>query len=92
VSPSGRVAHRSPARSLAAVYTYDAVGNLLSIARQGASAVSIIDFSTGPGTVGSEVTIYGVGFSATPGNNTVTFNGTPAVVTVPVVAPRARSS
>ena len=68
------------------------MGNLLSIARQGPSAVSIIDFSAGPGTVGSEVTIYGVGFSATPGQNTVTFNGTPAVVTVPVVAPRARSS
>src|SRR5207247_11263662 len=33
----------------AAVYSYDAVGNLLSIARQGASAVSVIDFSAGPG-------------------------------------------
>jgi len=65
----------------AAIYTYDAVGNLLSIARQGPSAVSIVDTSPGPGTVGSTVTINGVGFSPTPGNNTVTFNGTPAVVT-----------
>jgi len=43
--------------------------------------VSITDFSPGAGTVGSQVTIYGVGFSSTPGNNTVTFNGTPATVT-----------
>jgi YD repeat-containing protein len=64
----------------AAIYTYDAVGNLLSIGRQGPTAVSIIDFSPGPGTEGTSVTIYGVGFSATPGNNTVTFNGTPGVV------------
>src|SRR5206468_4165835 len=65
----------------AAIYTYDAVGNLLSIRRQGPGAVSITDFSPGSGTVGSQVTIYGVGFSSTPGNNTVTFNGTPATVT-----------
>src|SRR5207249_1468544 len=65
--------------SNAAIYTYDEVGNLLSIGRQGPSAVSVIDFSAGPGTEGSTVTIHGVGFSPTPGNNTVTFNGTPAV-------------
>jgi hypothetical protein len=65
----------------AAIYRYDAVGNLLSIVRQGPGAVSVIDFSPGSGSVGSSVTIYGVGFSSTPGNNTVTFNGTPATVT-----------
>jgi len=65
----------------AAIYTYDAVGNLLRIGRQGPSAVSVIDFSPGSGTVGSQVTIYGVGFSSMPGNNTVGFNGTPATVT-----------
>jgi uncharacterized protein (TIGR03437 family) len=65
----------------AAIYRYDAVGNLLSIVRQGPGAVSITDFSPGSGSVGSPVTIYGVGFSGTPGNNTVTFNGTPATVT-----------
>jgi len=65
----------------AAIYSYDAVGNLLSIARQGPGAVAITDVSPDSGTVGSPVTIYGVGFSSPPGNNTVTFNGTPAVVT-----------
>ncbi len=64
----------------AAIYTYDAVGNLLSIRRQASGAVSITDFSPGSGAVGSPVTIDGVGFNSTPGNNAVTFNGAPAVV------------
>jgi YD repeat-containing protein len=48
-----------------AVYNYDAVGNLLSISRQATSVVSIIDFSPKLGPVGTNVTIYGTGFSAT---------------------------
>ena len=65
----------------AATYAYDAVGNLLSISRQVPSQVSIIQFSPGSGPVGSLVTIYGAGFSATAGQNTVTFNGVAASVT-----------
>src|SRR5262245_7894518 len=63
-----------------AVYAYDAVGNLLSITRYAATAVLIVDFSPGQGPVGSTVTISGVGFSATPSQNTVRFNGTQARV------------
>jgi YD repeat-containing protein len=63
-----------------AVYTYDAVGNLLSITRHAAAAVLIVDFSPKQGPVGTTVTIAGAGFSATPAQNAVRFNGTPATV------------
>lgn len=64
-----------------AVYTYDAVGNLLSIARHTASDVEIFEFSPNSGVVGVTVTLDGTGFSATPASNTVQFNGTAATVT-----------
>ncbi len=64
-----------------AVYTYDAAGNLLSIARHSSTAVAIVQFSPQRGPVGSTVTIYGTGFSETTTENSVTFNGEAAVVT-----------
>lgn len=63
-----------------AVYSYDAVGNLLSIARQSSSTVAIVSFDPPSGPVGATVTIQGTGFSATPAQNTVTFNGVSATV------------
>jgi YD repeat-containing protein len=63
-----------------AVYHYDAVGNLTSIARQSSALVSVIDFNPAGGPVGTSVTIFGTGFSPTPSENTVTFNGTAAAV------------
>src|SRR5215470_9631369 len=63
-----------------AVYAYDAVGNLLTITRYAASAVLIIDFTPKQGPVGTTVTISGIGFSTTPSQNTVRFNGTQATV------------
>lgn len=71
VAPSGE----------AAVYEYDAVGNLLSITRTPASTVTVIDFAPKAGPIGSTVRIHGTAFSATPGQNTVTFNGVTATVT-----------
>jgi YD repeat-containing protein len=62
-----------------ATYVYDAVGNLLSITRSTA-AVQVLSFSPQAGPVGTTVTIAGAGFSTTPSNNTVTFNGTTATV------------
>lgn len=62
-------------------YNYDAVGNLLSIIRRSSSQISISEFTPNAGPVGKAVTIYGTGFSATPSQNTVKFNGTTAVVT-----------
>ncbi|MBI2526319.1 MAG: DUF2341 domain-containing protein [Candidatus Rokubacteria bacterium] len=64
-----------------AVYSYDPVGNLLSIARRSSSVVSIIDFSPGSGAIGATVRIYGTGFSATASQNTVSFNGVTAALT-----------
>ena len=64
----------------AATYSYDAVGNLLSITRNNATQTSVIDFNPNKGAVGSPVTIYGTGFSTTPSQNTVTFNGVGATV------------
>ena len=61
-------------------YNYDAVGNVTSISRAASSTLSFISFSPGSGPVGATVTIYGTAFSTTPGNNTVTFNGTAATV------------
>ncbi len=63
-----------------ATYTYDAVGNILSIGRHASSQVSIITFSPGSGPIGTTVLISGTGFSSTPSQNTVTFNGTGASV------------
>jgi YD repeat-containing protein len=62
-------------------YTYDAAGNLLSTARTNTNLPSIIEFTPNSGTVGATVTIYGTGFSSTPSQNTVKFNGTTATVT-----------
>ena len=71
IHPSGDVAR----------YSYDAAGNLLSISRSSSSTVSVIYFTPGSGPVGTVVTIYGTGFSTTPSQNTVTFNGVSATVT-----------
>jgi len=65
----------------AAVYNYDAVGNLLSITRKSAGSVAILEFTPNSGPVGTSVKLFGMGFSATPSQNTVTFNGTAATVT-----------
>jgi YD repeat-containing protein len=71
IDPAGEVA----------TYTYDAVGNLLSIARSGVGPVSISEIAPQAGSVGSPITIYGTGFSTTASSNTVTFNGIAATVT-----------
>jgi len=64
----------------AANYSYDAVGNLLSITRAGTTTVSISEVTPNSAAIGSPVTIYGTGFSTTAASNTVTFHGTAATV------------
>ena len=71
----GRIAAVIDPAGDTARYTYDAVGNLLSISRQSSTLVSIIEFAPKSGLAGTVVTIYGTGFSPTLGGNTVTFNG-----------------
>jgi len=68
-----------------AIYNYDSVGNLLSIQRADASSitdpVAITAIAPTKGPVGSSVSIFGKGFSPTPAQNTVSFNGGLATVT-----------
>lgn len=64
----------------AAVYTYDAVGNVLSITRHSASTVTLLDFTPATGPAATLVRIVGLGFGTTPAQHTVTFNGVSAVV------------
>ena len=45
----------------AAIYTYDAVGNILSIDRYAASQLSIIAFTPTSAATGASVTIWGTG-------------------------------
>ncbi|MGH9798887.1 MAG: IPT/TIG domain-containing protein [Blastocatellia bacterium] len=65
----------------AATYNYDPAGNFTSITRYAANQLSILDFTPGSGGIGTQVTIYGTGFSTTPSANTVKFNNVTASVT-----------
>lgn len=65
----------------AAVYSYDAVGNILSISRYVPGQVETIEFTPTSGPVGTTVTIWGIGFSSTASQDTVSFNGAHATVT-----------
>ena len=76
----GRLVGVIEASGDAAAYHYDAVGNLLSITRSTSTTVAIIEFTPDAGPIGQSVTIHGTGFSATVGQNTVTFNGTTASI------------
>ncbi len=64
-----------------ATYEYDSVGNLTAITRHPSSQVAIVEFHPGAGPIGSVVTVFGAGYSATASQNTVTFNGVAATVT-----------
>ena len=82
----GRLAAVIDGQGNMAVYTYDAVGNLISIQRftssGGGSSGTIGIFVVTPGSalVGATVQIQGFGFRPTAANNQVKFNGTPATV------------
>ena len=78
---AGRLVGMADSASNTAVYSYDALGNILSIARS-AAAVSILEFSPNSGPAGTSVTISGTGFSSMASQNTVTFNGVAAAVSL----------
>lgn len=66
----------------AAVYTYDGVGNLLSIDRLtgGGTGIGIFLIAPSSAVVNTDVQLQGFGFSATPTDNQVDFNGVSATV------------
>lgn len=69
----------------ASTFSYDPVGNILKIDRSDASGipgpVGITLVSPSKGKIGTTVQIFGKGFSAVAGQNSVAFNGTLAIVT-----------
>jgi len=95
--PDGRLVGVVNSSGSAASYQFDAVGNLLSITRP-ATTVNILALSPQSGPASTCVTIYGTGFSATPSQNTVTFDGTAGTVsystptTIVVAVPSGASS
>jgi RHS repeat-associated protein len=56
-------------------YTYDDVGNLLSISRSSAESISIVTFHGEKGQGGEPVTIWGTLFNTTASQNEVRFGG-----------------
>lgn len=76
----GRLVGVTNAAGETAIYVYDAVGNLLSIARRGPTDVNIYEWTPKAGPAGTTVTIWGSAFGPTPAQNTVQFNGTAAAV------------
>lgn len=61
-------------------YSYDAAGNVVSSAVAGSGTLSETGFSKTQGGSGTQVIIYGSGFSTTPSSDSVTFNGVAATV------------
>ena len=61
----------------AATYSYNAVGNLLSITKRNFTGpVAIIELDPWECSAGERVVIFGFGSSPTPSQNQVSFNGT----------------
>lgn len=82
---NGRLAGTIDPTGNAARFTYDAAGNITAISRFTSTQVSIIEFTPNSGPGSSSVIIWGTGFSATPAQNTVTFNGLAGTVTAATV-------
>ena len=70
----------SPTLNTAQSYSYDAAGNISSSGVTALTTLSTTNFSANSGGPGTQITLYGSGFSTTPASNTVKFNGTAATV------------
>src|ERR1700691_977442 len=77
---AGRLVQVIGPSGTSAQYTYDAAGNLLAVTPLSASTAAVTGFSDASGATGSTLTIYGSGFSTTPANNQVYFNGVAATI------------
>jgi hypothetical protein len=81
--PDGRLVGMVDPVNGGAYYNYDATGNILSVAVNPITAVSVVGFDPPTGGAGTTITIGGTGFD-TASDTTVSFNGvsaTPSVVT-----------
>jgi RHS repeat-associated protein len=79
--PAGRLTGVVDPSVGSASYQYDAAGNITAITRTVVGTLGVIGFTPLAAPIGAPVTISGTGFSATPANNTVKFNGVTATVT-----------
>ncbi len=61
-------------------YSYDAVGNILSLTRYAVGQSAIFEFHPKSGPIGTSVSISGSNFSSNPAQDSVTFNGTTATI------------
>ena len=77
----GRLTGVIDAAGDSAGYRYDAAGDLVGIQRRAPGGPAITSFAPATGGIGAAVTVSGSGFGAGAGDNKVTFNGVPAVVT-----------
>jgi YD repeat-containing protein len=78
----GRLVAEIDASGVTTRYSYDPAGNLLSVTRDSSTEFRVDDFSPRSGRAGDAITIFGAGFIADPGQNVVSFNGTPATITL----------
>jgi hypothetical protein len=69
-----------PTANDAAIWTYDAVGNILAITRKPASQTTILELPADAVAGACGVRILGIGFDPTPGQTIVTVNGVAATV------------
>lgn len=73
-----RLVSLSEAAGANASYSYDAVGNLLSVSRSSIAQTSIAGFTPSAGPAGTVVTINGAGFGSAPSDVVVLFAGAQA--------------
>jgi YD repeat-containing protein len=76
----GRLIAAIDASGNAAVYSYDPVGNIVSIHRYASTDLATISFTPKQGPSNTTVTITGTGFSSVTSANSVQFNGVSATV------------
>jgi YD repeat-containing protein len=74
----GRLIAAVDAAGNAAVYSYDAVGNILAITRYTSGQFAFFSFSPKSGPVGTTVNVFGANFSSDPAQDSVMFNGVTA--------------
>lgn len=77
----GRVVQVIAPDGSSAQYVYDVAGNISAIKRFSANQLALSAFNPSAAAPGAQVTIHGSGFSLTPANNVVSFNGAVGTVT-----------
>ena len=83
---NGRLRAATTAGGTTSEYLYDALGNLHTVNSVSSGQLAIFSFIPNRGPAGTAVHLYGQGFSATGGANTVAFNGMASTTVTPISA------